>query len=326
MKTLASLIAFFLLLLAGSVPAQLFYPSENLKVEWKAATDALPKKLWIYKSIPQNFSAAVISNAMALASFKTNDFAGSPDNEPTALLFYDHKGQFWTRSLDIMPRVGQIAYRVQGDLVGPAQGVPREEQIKKQAWDYVVRLGIDRAQLVEKAVTTQNCERDKTGKEFTNGICAREMHLARRVEGIEMRDFGFWLRLGKQAELRMFSLLWPGLDPFESHSLASTEQINKWIKEAKVYMALEDDGTFDMTKCKELSKANKLTITKIIPIYAEGDVRKYGQVPKDSDERMFSPYAELEGVAELGSKTMNCRLLCPILAMEIGKPVDVLAK
>ena len=148
--------------------------------------------------------------------------------------------------------------------------------------------------------------------------------MARRVEGIEMRDFGFWLTLGSQAQLRRFELQWPGMNPFETHPLASAEQINKWIKEAKVYMSLEDDGTFDMAKRKELSKANKLTITKITPIYAEGDVRKYGQVPKDSDERMFSPYAELEGVAELESRKLNFRFLCPILAMEIGKPVDVL--
>lgn len=326
MKTIAAYTPILFLLGLISAEAQLLYPSIDLRIEWQAKTDALPKKLWIYKSSPNKFSPAAVSNAMVLATFKKEDLSFHPDNDPDASGFRDNKDQFWTRSLDVLPRYGQISYRVRWDLVGPPQGIPSDEKVRKQAWEYVAQLGVKPTELTEKKITARNCERDKSGKQFTNGVCAKDIHLARRIEGIEMRDFGFWLTLGNDSQLRGFTLLWPGLQPFESHPLASTKQISKWIMEAKTYMALEEDGSFDLPKRKKFSKASKLVITKITPIYAEGDVRKYGQIPKDSDERMFSPYGELEGVAEVESEKLNFRVLGPILAMEIGKPVEVFDK
>jgi hypothetical protein len=51
--------------LEGSV----FLPSTNSEILWTAPTNGLPRALWIYKIIPEAFSAAMVSNAMKIGSF-----------------------------------------------------------------------------------------------------------------------------------------------------------------------------------------------------------------------------------------------------------------
>jgi hypothetical protein len=48
-------------------------PSTNAQIIWKAPTNNLPKSFWIYKKLPRVFSAAVISNALMLASFQSKE-------------------------------------------------------------------------------------------------------------------------------------------------------------------------------------------------------------------------------------------------------------
>jgi hypothetical protein len=45
--------------------------STNAQIIWKAPTNNLPKSFCIYKKLPRVFSAAVISNALMLASFQS---------------------------------------------------------------------------------------------------------------------------------------------------------------------------------------------------------------------------------------------------------------
>jgi hypothetical protein len=41
-----------------------YLPPTNLEITWSAPTNELPHGLWVYKVIPQDFSMAVISNAI----------------------------------------------------------------------------------------------------------------------------------------------------------------------------------------------------------------------------------------------------------------------
>jgi hypothetical protein len=43
--------------------------SKNAQIIWKAPTNVVPKRLWVYKIFPNTFTEPVISNAVVLASY-----------------------------------------------------------------------------------------------------------------------------------------------------------------------------------------------------------------------------------------------------------------
>jgi len=74
-------------------------------IVWEAAS-VLPKTIMVYKVVPQHFSQRTLSNALAVASFKSINRIKSDTN---TLEFRDNR-EHPTRFLRINPSVGWIWY------------------------------------------------------------------------------------------------------------------------------------------------------------------------------------------------------------------------
>ena len=50
----------------------------NTEIVWKVPSNQLPHDIWVYKRLPRVFSAAVISNAIVLASLQSKGKQSQP--------------------------------------------------------------------------------------------------------------------------------------------------------------------------------------------------------------------------------------------------------
>ena len=252
--------------------------STNAEIVWKASTNSLPKSLSVYKCLPQTFSTATMSNALALTPIKSTTLLVPSTNR---ICIWDH-----TREGDdpmagyfaISPEFANIGYRLKYHYLGSPADIPSDESIAKRAWEIADQLGLDRRQLAQKEITTNLCEYDLKGRLTTNNPCGHGISLARRVDRVDFysSDEGFSIEFGSGGQIRSFSLSLPNLKQFETHPIASPEQIIRCIRAYQTPMALpsNDDGSY-LTRVKELAKAKKLSITKVTPFYGEG---RYGQI------------------------------------------------
>jgi len=53
----------------------------NTAIVWEAPTNHLPPRFWVYRRLPQVFSAAAISNGIVLAGFEKKGFPRPGTNE-----------------------------------------------------------------------------------------------------------------------------------------------------------------------------------------------------------------------------------------------------
>jgi hypothetical protein len=136
--------------------------STNTQIIWAVPTNVWPvDKIWSYKVIPQEFSDAVISNAMALGSFTLKDrrklSAVELAIDKKALCFKDKDETKW---LVIVPTLGYIEYSDQNadakavsavkDVPELVVGVPDLAEATRLGLKYARLLGIEVLQLATK--------------------------------------------------------------------------------------------------------------------------------------------------------------------------------
>ena len=125
-----------------------FNPSTNSEIVWSAPTNNLPRGLWIYKVMPEAFSAAVVSNAMNICHFQKNDLAQPPDKNQ---IVFKNKNKFnQSHVLSIAPTLGGMDYNSQWDYKIPIEDVPSSDEAETLARDILFQLGIDRSSLADK--------------------------------------------------------------------------------------------------------------------------------------------------------------------------------
>jgi hypothetical protein len=280
-----------------------FNPSTNSEIVWSAPTNNLPRGLWIYKVMPEAFSAAVISNAMIIGHFQMKDLTRPPDKNQIS---FQNKNEFnRTRFLTINPTIGTMKYQSDTDASAPAENVPSSEETEKLARDVLFQLGIDRSLLAEKVRNGYDNIRtryDRTGHQTAAPEATmRGISFERRIDGVLLSDqWCFLIHFGNHGIVEDFSLCWRNILPSESHQVATPEQIVKMIKSGKVVLPPQ------MSDTTGLDSAKKLTVVKITPHY-------YNGIGKESLDFMY-PYADLEMTADSGNTNATTFFLnCPIL-------------
>jgi hypothetical protein len=297
--------------------------STNAQIIWKAPTNSLPKKKWIYKKIlPRIFSVAVISNAIVLASLQDKGFPQPSTNE--ICMDYDSCPCGHPCTFSIRPYFATLAYTMPNFDRDSGKDIPSDEVIVKRAWGCTFQLNIDSAQLMQKAPRSHICSSDENGRDNTNNqVCGRGVFLSRLIDGIAFmgngndgwETEGFWIGFGSYGKIRAFTLVWPNLERYEIHQTASPAQIINCIRAFKTPMPPIDDEPNYFARVKNLANAKKFTITKITPYYGEG---VFGEAPTNNEPPKFvTPFAELEAVADFGNSNVTVRLLSPILSSEV---------
>lgn len=291
--------------------------STNTFIIWKAPTNHMPKSLWIYKKLPNPFTAPMISNAVVLASFRSK---GYPLPSTNRITLWDHNREGddplagW---FCILPDWGMIEFKVRNHAVGLSEGIPNDEQIAERARKYVVQLGINVAQLSRGAIRDNGCEYDDKGGLATNGyVCGRVITFARKIDGLDFQDEneGFTIEFGSHGAIRSFILNWPNLEREQNGPTANPQQIIACIKASKALVVPDDKPNY-FDRIRNLANAKTFTITKITPYYGEG---VYGEMPTNIEPpKIVMPFAELEAVADFGTSNVTVRLVSPILSSDV---------
>ena len=144
--------------------------STNAEIIWQAPMNDLPKKFWIYKKLPQTFSATTISNAIILASFQDKGFP-KPSTNQIVIWGNRFDGEMQPPYFSILPDIGQMSFTL-GDR-GPQspEEISTNEAAVQRAWDCLAQLDMNRSQFV------------KTNTIASGGY---GVFLPRQIDGIEV--------------------------------------------------------------------------------------------------------------------------------------------
>ena len=289
------------------------------EITWPALPSAWPESLWVYKVLPQEFPAAVISNLMALGSFTANERTAPPSE----LRERDKKATYFSspdtsRHLAICPSLGFLDYR-DGKAEAPNQfipvvGVPNEQEATRLGLNYLRLVGVDVSQLATKPafcdldlhweVGTLSYMDEKTGTEVarTNIFGVR---FTRRIDGLDVWGMGTCggviIRFGNSARVASLQVCWRNIRPVELHQCPSPQQITEWLRSGQVNLGHYAGGP---PLGSLPSRMKKLLITKASLYY---DAHFQGD-PMD----FVAPFARFDAVAELDDTTTPVWFQCPL--------------
>jgi hypothetical protein len=288
---------------ADGSPADL----QAIKIIWAVPTNIWPTdKIWSYKVIPQEFSDAVISNAMAIGSFTMKDkvelSAEALAIDKKTIRFHDKAETKW---LTIAPALGYIEYSDQNaeakavsaikDVPEPVVGVPNETETTQLGLKYLRLLGIDISEIARKPGT---CDLDlhwsKKSRERTDQKTKKEIDevldygvfFTRRIDGIEGSGFGdVYVEFGNNAKVHELKVSWRNLQPYQLlDNFVTPEHIVKSVQSKQTPLPILEDWPLDEIKT--------LTITNATPRYS----RKPGDQPMD----FVVPALQLDAIIDNG--------------------------
>ncbi|HEV2393620.1 MAG TPA: hypothetical protein VG146_14805 [Verrucomicrobiae bacterium] len=299
-----------------------FQVPPDTEIKWAAATNQLPAALWIYKVVPQHFSAAAVSNLVALGALTLRDERrrhGGFSNTNEDPLVFCNKQQ--TRTLTVVPSQGWIKYHDEyapanhynktNHTWEPVRDLPGGKRLEDGALKFVEQFGIHRCDLVTKPSSTNlltfGIKRTRTyfdrerGREVKDEEFYRGVFFVRRIAGIGFAGIGTGagceVCFGNDAKIADFELVWRNMQPGEQRSVASPAEIVKYVRAGGAVMTHRDSVNPRDVK--------KLTITEVVPFYM-------GATGEEIQSLVY-PFAQIEAIASLGSTNLNVQLYCPIL-------------
>ncbi len=276
-------------------------PYADSEIDWKATND-LPKGLWIYKVIPQEFSQSAITNLMSLCGFQWGNMTKYQDDFiPDKNLFrFTDKKQNWNKYLIVAPTIGWIEYYT--NSTSSTNGVPSESKAEKLALNVLFQMGIDRSLLcnMHEHITTQG-KLSRNGEKLSTNVVSRGVSYSRLVDGIPSRNSAiFTIDFGGNAQVTHFRLSWRNLLPYEAHPTLEPKQIIDLIKSGQTKISIFEENP-------NLNEVKKISVTSVSPIYFESS----GMKPL----AFVYPYANLELIADMGgTNSVKFHLQCPIIS------------
>lgn len=275
--------------------------SPDMPIFWRAPTNDLPARLWIYRTRPRIFSAAAISNGILPAGFEKKGFPRPTDKD--VVIWADHvDGEPRPPNFAIFPQLGQMSYDLGDRAPGSPMESARDEAAVKRALEYAARLGVDPKELVQTNA---------------GGAGAGGVSLPRQLDGIPFIEAteGFQLMLTKDGRIRYFGLLWPVLERERSEARATPKEVITRIRARKAMVAPFDEEKDYFARVRGLARAKSLTITGVKLYYNEG---RYGEEPKQNEPpKHVTPVPELQATADFGTNRSGLRLYSPILSSDV---------
>jgi hypothetical protein len=292
-----------------------YFPPPNIEIIWKA-TNHWPQSLWIYKTIPQNFSPAVVSNLMAIGGFSWKNLTKrlDPYIEDKNLFRFVNKKQDWTSYVEVAPTFGWIEYYADdtNNSIKLPEDVPGKAETERLASDVLFQLGVDRSLLCNERIGYEAVggKLSSDGQRLTTNIYNRGISYSRKIDGVESQNSAcFIAHFGSHAQITHFWLNWRNLLPAEAHPTLSSGQIIEAIRAGKSVPLFWEN-------LQDMEQAKKITIIKATPYYYEKDPMK----PLD----FTYPYLKIELSVDFGTNTAPFYLECPILstnAITIGTQI-----
>jgi hypothetical protein len=301
-------------LTAATCPDGYPFEAKHIELRWSAPTNQFLTGLWVYRSIPQKFAPAVISNVMHLAGFTMRNKT-KPPREPgekfdSSALYFANKEE--TRHLGFFPTLGWIDYAdstARASMKEPVINVPSEDEALALALKYLHLLGVDRSQLATLPGTTnfriyrevrRRSKMDKLQNRPVTEVHSRGVFFVRRIDNVEFTGIGnaggFLVTFGNEGRIIELQLLWRNFEPYRSYEFPTPAVLMDRIK----------NGLTTFTNPpKELDRIKKITIHKVTPYYMGlgGDERK----------EFLYPFLGIDVGSDLGTTNVLFDLNCPIV-------------
>jgi hypothetical protein len=262
-----------------------------------AATNILPQTMMVYQVT--NFSQAVLSNAMAIGSFRAIDIVSKDKDQ---IVFETHQDERLVRRLKISPAQCWIDYLQSQADTSSVHGVPSYDETEKLALDYLSRFGYDTNQIISKGKprTEGTVETyDKKGGSLVNkSVYSRGITFYREIDGIDMEE-SFSIEFGNDASVTRLSTDWKNLQPYHMLKTATRDEIAGWIKAGRgMILPGVNSG------CSVPDHAKTLTITEATPVYVKRNTGKF-----------IYPSANLKIIADIGTtNAATFYVECPVLS------------
>jgi len=290
---------------------------------WTAKTNDWPSSLWVYRVVPQNFSPAVISNLLTMASFsleQNQSVPGKPGYEKDKVppLYFSTPND--KRHLGIAPSFGYIEYRDYGAEAEPENfsvGVPTDEETYPIALEYLRKFGVDRSQLATKPSTnkftgpldlgirrelrTQSWT-DKSTHKPIEDVYRRGIYFVRRLDGVDIDGIvhgGVFISFGNHARIAELSITWRGLEPHELRRTLAPPQVLDLIR----------SGRAKWRPALPVGPISRITVYGFEPFYRG----QPGNVDLEAQQRFVEPYVMIYAtLGDGGTNDVKCFSEMPI--------------
>ena len=275
----------------------------NASISW-GVTSTLPKTFTAYRPIAEKVTQAVISNAMAIGSFKSINLVRSQDKN--LIEFRDTpREQELTRFLKVTANRGWVRYYDRSAEKRPVHGIPSFEEADKQVLRYLSLLGCETNQvsLESRSHNEGTFESyDKPGgRLIAKGISSRSVCLFRQIDGMPVLGNSLSVDFGNDAKPIMLEMNWPPFQPAQQYRTATRDEILKFLKSGRAFYPVWPEQS-------NVSSAKVFTVKSIQPLYKRG----LGTDPQG----LLRPYASLGMEADVGGKLVKFGLNCPIITDE----------
>jgi hypothetical protein len=287
---------------------------QSAKIDWAAPTNGWPDKLWVYKVIAQDFSAAVLSNLLEIAALAEKDRAKPPlylrEADPKALYFSSQDG---TRHLALCPSLGWIDFAdekaASASQLQPVEGVPGQAETTRLGLNYLRSVGVDISQIAAKPGT---CDLDLHWERGTIGYVDQKtknevtltnrfaVFFRRRIDGVNVGGIGLHggavVGFGNHAKVAELQVRWRNLKPYQLLDCVRPQEIGRRLKNGEIPLP---------SKAGPPEQITRLTITYAAPYYAT----KFGDEPED----YVAPRVDMVAVADRPGGPVAIQLNVPIL-------------
>jgi hypothetical protein len=272
--------------------AEKFNP--NAPLIW-AVTNRLPSSMEIYATVQTNFSLSVLSNAMAMGSFKPLDIKSQSKDE---IAFEARKNTVLVRSLKISQTEGSIDYFNAITDYSSIHGVPSYDETKRLALDYLRRFGCNTNQVSAVSPRTELTvdNYNKRGGQMTNeAVGGRGIMLRRQINGVNCSD-NFLIEFGNDAVVSRLDMNWRVLKPNRLVKMPRKRKFLDQIKSGQTTVLPDGNGGVAP------SQAGSFTITKAALVYRLLNPKEFGY-----------PSIDFYIVADMGkTNDTTFRIECPI--------------
>ena len=277
--------------------------SPNVPIKW-GVTTSLTENLAVYRTVTERVPQVVVSNAMAIGSFKSRNLIRSQDKN--MIEFRDApKKEDLTRFLRMSVNRGWVRYNDNRAEQRPTHGVPTFEEADELTLRYFMLLGCNTNQIAPKPrphrESTFETYDKPGGRLIAKGVSRRYVCLFRQLDGIPITDDYFSVDFGNDAKPISLEMNWSPLQPVQRYRTATRDEILQFLRSGRAFYPVWPEQP-------QVSGAKTITVRSIQCLYKRG-------LGADQQE-LLRPYASLGMEADIGGKPVKFGLHCPIIADE----------
>ncbi len=271
----------------------------DLDVRWEAPTKTIPRKVWIYQLLPNDFSPTVISNVMTLCSFSGNEKTMQNTN---GMAFQNSDG---SRKLSISFSSGNIEYETPEPLFGLtnlAKEVPPMSRLPRLTTNLLKQINIP------LSAVTGFFETDKfnlwepltmyfVSNTVITNIAFRGVNFRRAVEEIPVVACdGGRIYFAEHSQVSKLSITWHNLKRYKSFLSLKPKAIIQLLHQGKTIQepVPMNVGYIDWPNVKSV------IIKRAEPLYFAGDTD------------LLYPFLWLDADVDTGHGIVDVGIDCPI--------------